>query len=248
MLQRAKRLQPYFDRYCRLESLDNLQLDSDEWRQLEYLLCLTKPFFLYTTTFSKTKDVTIHHVFKLYNELFKHIEASIRQLRKKKVCFLLIPSRFALNLPLLHLYFGLNNCLRLTQVGWKKQMLAALEVGERKLREYYAKTDKPEAGNVYAHSTILAPKHKLQYFRRSEWAGGPEGSSKSWANHYHDTLQDRIETYQSDNALSLTPQSFPQASEIDRMLDDENEADLDQDELTRYLQASKPTPFHLAFT
>jgi hypothetical protein len=115
-------------------------------------------------------------------------------------------------------------------------MLAALEVGERKLREYYARTDKPEAGNVYAHSTILAPKHKLQYFRRSEWAGGPERSSKSWANHYYDTLRKPY------------AQSFPQASELDRMLDDENDADLGQDELTRYLQASKPTPFHLAFT
>jgi hypothetical protein len=30
--------------------------------------------------------------------------------------------------------------------------------------------------------------------------------------------------------------------------DDENDVDLDQDELTRYLQASKPTPGYLAFT
>ena len=29
--------------------------------------------------------------------------------------------------------------------------------------------------------------------------------------------------------------------------DDENDADLDQDELTRYLQASKPSPGYLAF-
>lgn len=85
MLQRAKRLQPYFNKYCHIECLDNLKLDSEEWRQVDYLLCLTRPFFLYTSTFSKTKDVTIHQVFKLYNELFKHLEASISQLKKKKV-------------------------------------------------------------------------------------------------------------------------------------------------------------------
>jgi hypothetical protein len=90
MLQRAKRLQSYLNRYCRLESLDNLMLDSDEWRQIEYLLYLTRPFFLYTSTFSKTKDVTIHQVFRLYNQLFKHLEASINQLKRKKVSFTLL--------------------------------------------------------------------------------------------------------------------------------------------------------------
>ncbi|KAJ5661918.1 uncharacterized protein N7477_009534 [Penicillium maclennaniae] len=56
-------------------------------------------------------------------------------------------------------------------------MLVALEAGLQKLREYYAKTDQPKASNVYAHSTILAPKDKLQYFKRKEWSGGPEGSA-----------------------------------------------------------------------
>ena len=36
-------------------------------------------------------------------------------------------------------------------------MLEALESAENKLREYYAKTDNLELGDIYAHSTILAP-------------------------------------------------------------------------------------------
>ncbi|KAJ5677054.1 uncharacterized protein N7477_002687 [Penicillium maclennaniae] len=28
--------------------------------------------------------------------------------------------------------------------------------------------DRPKANNIYAHSTILAPKDKLQYFKRKE--------------------------------------------------------------------------------
>lgn len=87
MLQRTKRLQSDLDKYCLMERLANLKLGLDEWRQIDYLLCLTKPFFIYTTTFSKTKDVTIHQVFKLYNELFKHLESSVRQLSRKKVGF-----------------------------------------------------------------------------------------------------------------------------------------------------------------
>jgi hypothetical protein len=89
MLQRAKRLQSELDRYCRLYDVDYMMLNSDEWRQIDYLLCLTKPFYIYTTALSKTKDVTIHNVFTLYNELFKHLEVSKRQLQRKRVCLIL---------------------------------------------------------------------------------------------------------------------------------------------------------------
>jgi hypothetical protein len=33
----------------------------------------------------QTKDVTLHAVFSIYNKLFNHLEASIRQLQRKKV-------------------------------------------------------------------------------------------------------------------------------------------------------------------
>ncbi|KAJ6134816.1 hypothetical protein N7523_001138 [Penicillium sp. IBT 18751x] len=127
----------------------------------------------------------------------------------------------------------------LDRIRWKQQMLIALEAGLQKLREYYAKTDQPEAGNVYAHSTILAPKDKLQYFKRKEWSGGPEDSElgQTWAEHYNHTLQDRIKTYQSADDHTLISEAFTQVSELDRMLDNEGEANLHQDELTRYLQA-----------
>lgn len=85
MLERARRLRSELDKYCRLYEIDHMILNSDEWRQIDYLLCLTKPFYIYTTALSKTKDVTIHNVFSLYNELFKHLEVSKRQLQRKKV-------------------------------------------------------------------------------------------------------------------------------------------------------------------
>ncbi|EED11869.1 hypothetical protein TSTA_110490 [Talaromyces stipitatus ATCC 10500] len=39
------------------------------------------------TLLSKSKDVTIHWVFKVYNKLFDHLEKSIRQLRRKRVAW-----------------------------------------------------------------------------------------------------------------------------------------------------------------
>lgn len=38
-----------------------------------------------TTILSKTRDVTVHSVFSIYNTLFGHFKRSIRQLRRKKV-------------------------------------------------------------------------------------------------------------------------------------------------------------------
>jgi hypothetical protein len=85
MLRRAKRLQSVFDEFCSHYDRLDLKLNQEEWRQIEYLLWITQPFFKFTTALSKTKDVTIHSVFSIYNKLFNHLEASIRQLQRKKV-------------------------------------------------------------------------------------------------------------------------------------------------------------------
>jgi hypothetical protein len=85
MLRRAKRLQSTFDEFCSQYDLPHLMLNQEEWRQIEYLLWITQPFFKFTTALSKTKDVTIHIIFSIYNKLFNHLEASIRQLQRKKV-------------------------------------------------------------------------------------------------------------------------------------------------------------------
>jgi hypothetical protein len=84
MLQRAKNLQTICDKYCSECGLSDLVLTGDEWKQIDYLLSITQPFFNFTTVLSKTKDVTIHIVFSIYNQLFDHLEKSIDQLRRKK--------------------------------------------------------------------------------------------------------------------------------------------------------------------
>lgn len=85
MLRRAKRLRPIFAPFCAEYDCEEMLLYEEEWRQVDYLLCITEPFFDYTTQLSKTRDVTAHYVFKIYNKLFEHLEQSMKQLRRKRV-------------------------------------------------------------------------------------------------------------------------------------------------------------------
>lgn len=87
MLRRAKRLRSFFVSFCSEYDRTELVLDDEEWRQIDYLLWITQPFFEFTIELSKTKDATTHHVFKIYNKLFEHLEQSTTQLQKKKVAW-----------------------------------------------------------------------------------------------------------------------------------------------------------------
>jgi hypothetical protein len=57
-------------------------VNPDKWR---HLLWITYPFFKFTTALSKTKDMTVHSVFDIYNNLFDHLDKAISQLRRKRV-------------------------------------------------------------------------------------------------------------------------------------------------------------------
>jgi hypothetical protein len=84
MLRRAKRLRSIFAPFCAEYDCEEMLLQDEEWRQVDYLLCITEPFFNYTTQLSKTRDVTAHYVFKIYNKLFEHLEQSMKQLQRKR--------------------------------------------------------------------------------------------------------------------------------------------------------------------
>lgn len=85
MLRRAKRLQTVCDEFCVQYSRHDLQLGQEEWRQVDYLLTITQPFYTFTTTLSKSKDITVHTIFGIYNKLFSHLEKSMAKLARKKV-------------------------------------------------------------------------------------------------------------------------------------------------------------------
>ncbi|KAJ5152474.1 hypothetical protein N7492_009754 [Penicillium capsulatum] len=83
MLRRARRLRNIIDKYCRDHEYPQFKITDVEWRQIDYLVDLTKPFFQFTMALMKTKDVTIHSVFLVYRKLLEHIERSNQKLKKK---------------------------------------------------------------------------------------------------------------------------------------------------------------------
>lgn len=85
ILRRAKRLCSIFTPFCVEYERMDLVLNGEEWRQIDYLLLITQPFFDFTTELSRTKDATTHHVYKIYNKIFGHLEQSISQLQQKKI-------------------------------------------------------------------------------------------------------------------------------------------------------------------
>lgn len=85
MLRRAQRLQSTFDGFCAEFNLTDMKMDKDEWRQVDYLLSITYPFFKFTSSLSATTDVTAHNVFGIYNTLFTYIDKAKAQLARKRV-------------------------------------------------------------------------------------------------------------------------------------------------------------------
>ncbi|OQE11891.1 hypothetical protein PENFLA_c070G01346 [Penicillium flavigenum] len=85
MLRRIKKLQRVIDKYCTEYNLRDYELDREEWRQIEYLLYITLPFYEFTTALCQTKDATVHGVFAIYNRLFDYLDTSISQLQRKEI-------------------------------------------------------------------------------------------------------------------------------------------------------------------
>ncbi|KAI2913801.1 hypothetical protein CBS147320_10459 [Aspergillus niger] len=83
MLRRARKLRNCIDKYCNDHDYSQFSITDDGWRQIDYFLQLTKPFFQFTMALMKTKDVTIHSVFLVYRKLLEHIERSNQRLSNK---------------------------------------------------------------------------------------------------------------------------------------------------------------------
>ncbi|KAJ5131001.1 uncharacterized protein N7515_007040, partial [Penicillium bovifimosum] len=83
MLNRARNLRPIFDQYCRTHP--QFELGQEEWRQVDYLLSLTKRFFEISNILSKTRDVLVPHVLSIYNVLFRHLDDAEIKLKRKAV-------------------------------------------------------------------------------------------------------------------------------------------------------------------
>ncbi|KAG0160245.1 hypothetical protein PDIDSM_7772 [Penicillium digitatum] len=85
MLRRAKRLRAIFSLFCTEYDCEEMLLSEQEWRQIDYLLCITEPFFDYTTQLSRLEMSLPTMCLRSTTKLFDHLERSQAQLRRKRV-------------------------------------------------------------------------------------------------------------------------------------------------------------------
>jgi len=57
----------------------------EEWRQIEYILEVLQPIRFLTLWMSKTRGVTIHGVFQVYQDIFDYLEMQISKLEPKRM-------------------------------------------------------------------------------------------------------------------------------------------------------------------
>ena len=60
--------------------IQQLRLQEEEWKHLQYLVALLAPFFIFTNNLSETSGPTIHQVYSIYDGIFNHLEEAMQQL------------------------------------------------------------------------------------------------------------------------------------------------------------------------
>ena len=85
MLVRARKLRAAIEIFLTKEDVKWLRLDNTEWKQVEYLIDLTKPFCVFTTQIGRSRQPTVHQIFNVYNQLFTYLKEARNKLRWKKV-------------------------------------------------------------------------------------------------------------------------------------------------------------------
>ena len=84
MLIRFRRLREAVTIFLRETGRNWLALSEEEWKQLEYLIDLGKPFTYCTKLIGQTKGPSIHLVYPIYTLLFSMIESSKKKLMGKR--------------------------------------------------------------------------------------------------------------------------------------------------------------------
>ncbi|OJJ98579.1 hypothetical protein ASPACDRAFT_62071 [Aspergillus aculeatus ATCC 16872] len=83
MIRRALNLRQAinsFIQHCDYGNINHLCPTTIEWKQMEYLLKLLYPFFLFTSCLSENSGPTVHKIYDIYNNLFDHLDHSINRL------------------------------------------------------------------------------------------------------------------------------------------------------------------------
>src|SRR6266436_10120645 len=119
---------------------ERLSLSNLDWKKLEYLIILLRPFAEYTSLIGNTRDATINHTWNVYNALFDHLD--------------MIRDKFHHKDP--------------EKTPWISEFITAVDTSSEKLKEYYSKTG-GLVETQYALAAMLDPSQKLGIFSSPEW-------------------------------------------------------------------------------
>jgi hypothetical protein len=86
MLERSVRLREFTKDWLQTyPEFAPLWSTPEEWKQVEYILEVLQPIRFWTLWMSKTRGVTIHRVFQVYQDIFDHLETQIAKLERKRM-------------------------------------------------------------------------------------------------------------------------------------------------------------------
>lgn len=138
MLIRARELKDTITDFLETQfpAAQALKLSLKEWKQIEYLIDLVKPFAFFTHKIGTSSGPTVHHVYNIYEALFSHLEQSKNRLEKK-----------------------------VDSQPWIKILIKALNRSHMTLRHWFTATY-TNLGTFYAIGTILSPSYKTDPFEQ----------------------------------------------------------------------------------
>ncbi|RDL30102.1 uncharacterized protein BP5553_06232 [Venustampulla echinocandica] len=225
MLIRATKLRLSIDEYTRRGTPSMFRLTEHEWKQVEYLIDLTKPFVLLTDQIGQSKGISIGAVYTFYDIAFTHIEQMTAQLEVK------VGRRHG------------------PQIKWIQELLVGLGAAQEKLRKYYTETYK-DLGSLYAFAMILTPGFKTSSFQTDSGLSSTEFGT-DWEYEYTSQLTSIYTKKYQKKGDSVHKRQKPARARHDLHLILSStwgrnwlgtNTDNDESELERYLRESPKLP------
>lgn len=156
-----------------------------EWKQVEYLIDITKLFNFFTETIGASKEPTISYAFDVYTALFEHLNTMVFVLKKK---------------------------IRQTR-PWVKSLVVAVEAAIEKLDIYFRETYN-DLGSIYALGTILSPCHRLSTFERhGSWLNESEYWLAQYEDQFRQLYKDKY-SGQSKPTPTVSLETTPRLNSI----------------------------------
>jgi hypothetical protein len=159
---------------------ERLSLSNLDWKKLEYLIILLRPFAEYTSLIGNSRDATINHTWNVYNALFDHLDMIRDRFRHKDQ----------------------------EKTPWISEFIKAVDIGTLKLKEYYSRTGGP-VETQYALAAMLDPSQKRDIFTSPGWGRSwSRKYTKEFVDYWSTNYRTLAVMGDDQPRVSITPQTL----------------------------------------